>query len=101
MITLSTVLGATISAVKIRAVTLGLDLPAPEVVAAPFVEAARFLREAVHAFESVGTEVQTTRVAGPDLERTLLALGVAGPAGWAARTETAARTAGIDYLALG
>jgi hypothetical protein len=34
--------GATISAVKFRAVTLGLDLPAREVVAAPFDEAARF-----------------------------------------------------------
>ena len=42
MITLMVVLGATISAVKIRAVTLGLDLPAPKVVAAPFETAARY-----------------------------------------------------------
>ncbi len=101
MITLMGLLGATISAVKIRAVTLGLDLPVPEVVSAPFEEAARFLTAAKQAFESVGVEVQTTRVAGPDLGSALSSLGVGGLAGWAARTEAAARGAGIDYLALG
>src|SRR5258708_27418455 len=101
MITLLAVPGATISAVKIRAVTLGLDLPAPEVVPAPFEAAARFLTAAKQAFESVGVEVQTTRVAGPDLGTTLSTLGANGLAGWAARTEAAARAAGIDYLALG
>jgi uncharacterized protein (UPF0210 family) len=93
--------GATISAVKIRAITLGLDLPAPEVVGRPFEQAAQFLSGAKEAFESVGIEVQTTRVAGPDLGSTLAALGADGLAGWAARTEAAARSAGIDYLALG
>jgi uncharacterized protein (UPF0210 family) len=101
MITLMAVLGATISTVKIRAVTLGLDLPAPEVVSAPFDEAARFLKAAKQAFAAVGVEVQTTRVAGPDLMRTLAMLGVDGLAGWALRTEAAARAAGIDYLAFG
>jgi uncharacterized protein (UPF0210 family) len=101
MITLLVLPGATISAVKIRAVTLGLDLPAPEVVSAPFEQAARFLTEAKHAFESVGIEVQTTRVAGPDLARTLVTLGVDRLPAWTARTEAAARAAGIDYLAFG
>jgi uncharacterized protein (UPF0210 family) len=101
MITLMALLGATISAVKIRAVTLGLDLPAPEVASAPFEEAARFLTAAKQAFESVGVEVQTTRAAGPDLGRTLSLLGADGLADWAARTEAGARGAGIDYLALG
>src|SRR5579859_2163811 len=101
MITLAALPGATISAVKIRAVTLGLDLPAPEVVSAPFQEAARFLTVAKQAFESAGIEVQTTRVAGPDLGVTLTRVGVAELAGWAARTEVAARAAGIDYLAFG
>lgn len=101
MITLLAVPGATISAVKIRAVTLGLDLPAPEVVTGPFDEAARFLSSATRAFEAIGFEVQTTRAAGPDLGRTLATLGVDRLASWAARTEAAARDAGIDYLALG
>jgi uncharacterized protein (UPF0210 family) len=101
MITLRAVLGATISAVKIRAVTLGLDLPAPEVVAAPFEAAARFLTAAKHAFDGVGVEVQTTRVAGPDLGQTLATLGGDRLASWAARTEATARAAGIDYLAFG
>jgi len=101
MITLSTVLGATISAVKIRAVTLGLDLPAPEVVAAPFDGAARFLMVAKRAFEAVGLEVQTTRVAGPDLSQTLGNLGGDGLASWTRQTEAAARAAGIDFLSFG
>ena len=101
MITLIAVLGATISPVKIRAVTLGLDLPAPAVVSAPFEEAARFLTAAKQAFEAVGIEVQTTRVAGPDLAQTLAVLGARGLAKWAGRTEAAARAAGIDYLAFG
>jgi uncharacterized protein (UPF0210 family) len=87
--------------VKIRAVTLGIDLPAPRVVAAPFEKAARFLAKAKYGFESVGIEVQTTRVAGPDLANTLKGLGADRLDGWAARTETAARAAGIDYLAIG
>jgi uncharacterized protein (UPF0210 family) len=101
MITLIAVLGATISAVKIRAVTLGLDLPAPEVVAAPFDEAARFLKSAKQAFEAAGLEVQTTRVAGPDLSPTLGKLGGDGLAHWTRQTETAARAAGIDFLSFG
>src|SRR5713226_7929511 len=101
MITLMALPGATISAVKIRAVTLGLDLPVPEVVSAPFEEAARFLTAAKDAFDAVGVEVQTTRIAGPDLDKTLATLGADGLASWAGRTEAAARAAGIDYLALG
>jgi uncharacterized protein (UPF0210 family) len=101
MITLSTVPGATISAVKIRAVTLGLDLPAPDVLAAPFEEAARFLQAAKQAFEAVGLEVQTTRVAGPDLTQTLVRLGGDGLASWTPQTEAAARAAGIDFLSFG
>ena len=85
---------------KIRAVTLGLDLPGPEVVAAPFDAAAGFLSDARRAFKSVGVEVQTTRLAGPDLGPLLSRLG-AGLAAWAARTEAAARASGIDYLSLG
>src|SRR5207244_8971948 len=101
MITLMALVGATISAVKIRAVTLGLDLPAPAVVAAPFEAAARFLKAAQQAFEAVGIAVQTTRVAGPDLTHILAALGADGLASWTRQTETAARAAGIDYLAFG
>jgi len=93
--------GATISAVKIRAVTLGLDLPVPEVVGAPFDAAARFLTAARQAFEANALEVQTTRVAGPDLGPRLARTGADGLAAWAAQTEAAARAAGIDYLALG
>lgn len=101
MITLAALPGATISSVKIRAVTLGLDLPAPEVVSAPFAQAAGFLTAAKQAFESVGIEVQTTRVAGPDLQSTLSKVGGEGLATWATQTELAAREAGIDYLAFG
>jgi uncharacterized protein (UPF0210 family) len=101
MITLLAVVGATISAVKIRAVTLGLDLPVPEVVSAPFDEAARFLTAARHAFGAVGVEVQTTRVAGPDLAQTLAKVGVDGLARWVRHTEAAARTGGIEYLSFG
>src|SRR5260370_2794131 len=96
-----TLLGATISAVKIRAVTLGLDLPAPEVATAPFAEAARFLKAAMQAFEAVGLEVQTTRVAGPDLSPTLGKLGGDGLAHWTRQTETSARAVGIAFLSFG
>jgi len=87
--------------VKIRAVTLGLDLPTPRAVAAPFEGAARFLSAARQAFQTRGVEVQTTRVAGPDLARSLASFGADWLTGWAAQTESAARAAGIDYLALG
>src|SRR5207245_3455002 len=95
MITLWPRPSATISAVKIRAVTLGLDLPGPEVAAAPFEAAGRFLSDAKAAFERVGLEVQTTRASGPELTH------VADLRRWAAETESAARAAGIDYLSLG
>jgi uncharacterized protein len=101
MITLAAVSGATISAVKLRAVTLGFDLPVPEVVAPPFEQAASFLSGAKQAFEAVGLEVQTTRVAGPDLESTLRKLGTDRFAAWCLATEVAARDAGIDYISLG
>jgi uncharacterized protein (UPF0210 family) len=95
MITLWPRPGATISAVKIRAVTLGLDVPAPTVKAAPFEAAGRFLASARAAFEQAGLEVQTTRAAGPELTH------FANLQAWAAETESAARDAGIDYLSLG
>jgi uncharacterized protein (UPF0210 family) len=82
---------------KIRAVTVGIDLPRPQVDDAPFATAARFLREARAAFAAVGLEVQTTRLAGPELRR----LEDDDFAAWAAETERVASTAGIDYLALG
>ena len=94
-------MGATISAVKIRAVTLGLDLPAPETAAAPFDDAARFLSAAKQVFDKSGVEVQTTRVAGPDLGTSLASFGADWLPGWAAQTEAAARAAGVDYLSLG
>jgi hypothetical protein len=100
MITLKDASSATISAVKIRAVTLGFDLPLPEVADRPFVAAGRFLADARRAFDGVGIEVQTTRVAGADLGPRLHELGD-GLAAWAARTEAVARTNGIEYLSLG
>jgi uncharacterized protein (UPF0210 family) len=99
MITPRAVSSATISAVKIRAVTLGLDLPVPQVVSAPFEGAARFLSVARASYAAAGIEVQTTRVAGADLGASLHKLQKV-PA-WAAQTEAAARGAGIDYLSLG
>lgn len=86
---------------KIRAVTVGLDLPMPRVTARPFEEAALFLSRARQAFASAGIEVQTTRVAGADLGYAVDRLGPDGLARWAAETEAAARAAGIDYLSLG
>jgi uncharacterized protein len=95
------VLSATIETVKIRAVTLGLDLPVPNVVAGPFGAAAQFLAEARQAFQTGGIEVQTTRLSGPDLGSTIAVLGAQQLVVWAAQTEAAARSAGIDYLSLG
>ena len=97
MITPFCLAGATISAVKIRAVTLGLDLPAPEVDDAPFAAAGRFLAAARDAFTGEGLEVQTTRVAGADLGPNL-----PDPfSAWAARTEAVAKAHGIEYISLG
>jgi uncharacterized protein (UPF0210 family) len=101
MITPFALRGATISAVKIRAVTLGLDLPYPQVAAVPFERASVFLAAARNAYQSAGIEVQTARLAGPDLGPTLSSLGPAALVDWAAQTEAAARAAGIDYLSLG
>ncbi len=86
---------------KIRAVTLGLDLPFPSVDAQPLRSAASFLDEASHAFADDGIEVQTTRAAGPSLGPTLTALDDAAFASWARDVEAAARDAGIGYLSLG
>ena len=99
MITPRVVSSATISTVKIRAVTLGLDLPVPEVVAAPFEAASAFLDAAKRAYVAAGIEVQTTRVAGPDLARPMLE-GLDFRV-WAAQTEASARSAGIEFLSLG
>jgi uncharacterized protein len=93
MIPLPRMPGATISAVKIRAVTLGLDLPRPDVQDAPFAAAGRFLERARDAFQAHGIEVQTSRMAGAQLEH-------ATPE-WAARTEAVARGHGIEYLSIG
>lgn len=100
MITPADVAGATISAVKIRAVTLGLDLPLPEVADAPFVVAGTFLSAARQAFGAAGIEVQTTRLAGADLGPHLSSLHDS-LASWAARTEATAKAAGAEYLSLG
>lgn len=91
--------GATISAVKIRAVTLGFELPVPEAVNSPFEAAGVFLKRARRAFAAGDIEVQTTRAAGPDLAP-LLDIGV-DIAAWAKQTESAARDSGIEYLSFG
>jgi uncharacterized protein (UPF0210 family) len=81
---------------KIRAVTLGMDLPAPQVRSEPFAAAAEFLGKARADFGAAGLEVQTTRLAGPELsadERDF--------ATWAAETERTAAAAGVEYLSLG
>jgi uncharacterized protein (UPF0210 family) len=87
--------------VKIRAVTVGFDLPTPRVDGAPFERAGAFLSAARSAFGAAGIEVQTTRVAGPDLDETLRQLDPLGLAKWAAETEAAAQAAGIEYLSFG
>src|SRR5262245_35628674 len=92
---------ATIHAVKIRAVTLGLDLPYPNVATTAFERAAAFLSEARTAFGAVGLEVQTIRVAGPDLAPALATLGGPGLTGWTAEAERVARDVGVEYLSFG
>jgi uncharacterized protein (UPF0210 family) len=87
--------------VKIRAVTLGLDLPAPSVDAAPFTSAAHFLNQARSTFAESGIEVQTMRLAGGELAPLLGTLGRSGLASWAKQTEDTARGAGVEYLSLG
>ena len=82
-----------ISAVKIRAVTLGLDLPSPEVDEAPFRAAGAFLKAARSRFAAAGVEVQTTRLAGSG------ARGITHD--WAAAIERAARAQEIEYLSFG
>ena len=82
-----------ISAVKIRAVTLGLDLPEPEIDDAPFTAAGRFLSSARSAFAVAGIDVETTRLAAGAVHHATLE--------WAAATEAAARGQGIEYLSLG
>jgi uncharacterized protein len=92
------------SGVKLRAVTLGMDLPVPAARGPALREAAAFLRQAREAFGALGVEVQTTRVAGPELGDTLARLGAPGGDAlrhWARASEAAAREAGVDYLALG
>ncbi len=83
---------------KIRAVTLGLDLPAPRVNPAPFTAAASFLARAKNEFGEAGLEVQTTRVAGPDLSAALPQLDLPT---WCGEAERAARDAGVEYLSFG
>ena len=86
---------------KIRAVTVGLDLPAPTIDSAVFSEAASFLRDARASFGAAGLEVQTTRAAGADLATLLGQLTGERLAIWARDTEAAARGAGIEYLSFG
>jgi uncharacterized protein len=87
--------------VKIRAVTLGLDLPLAGSAAAGLAAAAGFLRRATATFERLGVEVQTTRVAGPALDGALARLDDAGLRRWAETCVALAADAGIDYLDLG
>jgi uncharacterized protein len=97
MITPLAVPGATISAVKIRAVTLGLDLSPPGGdLATSFAAGGRFLARSREVFAAAGFEVQTTRVAGPTLS-----YASADTVTWAASTEATARASGIEYLSLG
>jgi uncharacterized protein len=97
MITLARWPGVPSRPMKIRAVTLGLDLPSPDVLPGPFEAAARFFAGAKDAFAAAGLEVQTTRLAGADL-RSQFDLELAD---WATATEATARACGIEYLALG
>jgi uncharacterized protein (UPF0210 family) len=92
--------GATISAVKIRAVTLGLDLPIPEVTQQPFAAAGHFLAEARRVFDDSGVEVQRLRVAGGSLDPSVVEWRTS-PRDWAAQAEAAARAYGIEDLSLG
>src|SRR5215831_16046632 len=96
MIPLPEEVGATISAVKIRAVTLGQDLPMPEVAPRAFAEAGRFLADARRVFEEGGIEVQTLRVAGGNLDPNQPSISR-----WAQQAEAAASESGIEYLSLG
>ena len=82
---------------KIRAVTLGLDLPSPTVTAAPFASAGKFLTRAKQAFGEAGLEVQTTRVVGPSLAKNM----PPDLAKWSQETETVARGHGVEFLSLG
>lgn len=91
----------TIVAMKIRAVTLGMDFPAPRVDPTVFASAGRFLAVARDAFEADGLPVQTTRLAGPDLGPTLARLDGEALRVWATETERAATEAGVQYLSLG
>jgi uncharacterized protein (UPF0210 family) len=91
----------TISVVKIRAVTLGFDLPQPEVETGPFKLAAAFLERARGRFGDAGIEVQTTRCAGADLGNFLETNGRERLNSWTRQSEAAARDAGIDYLSFG
>lgn len=88
-------------AVKIRAVTLGMDLPWPQVDAAPFRAAAEFLQVAQERLAGQGVEVQTLRVAGGELGPLLGSLSGEQFRAWATDTERTARDAGVGYLSLG
>jgi uncharacterized protein (UPF0210 family) len=100
MITLWREVGATISAVRIRAVTLGLDLPMPEVRQQPFADAGRFLADARRLFEDTGIDVQRLRLAGGGLDPSAVEWRGA-PRAWAGRAEAVARECGIEDLSLG
>lgn len=95
-------IGATIGSVKIRAITLGTDLPLDGSLPAAMRQAGAFLSSARAAFEGAGLPVQTTRVAGPGLGPLLSQPGQpAHLRSWAARAEGAARDAGVEFLSLG
>src|ERR1051326_7502362 len=100
MITPLDLASATISAVKIRAVTLGLDLPMPDVEDAPFIAAGRFRAPARDQFPAADLEVQPSRVGGADLASGLSQLRRGLKAG-AADTEAAAKSHGVENLSLG
>jgi len=63
--------------VKLRAVTLGLDLPTPADPTEPLRRAASFLGGARAAFGAAGIDVQTVRVAGQALDEVCARLSVA------------------------
>src|SRR5919199_6718804 len=85
---------------KIRAVTLGMALPLSEPAAA-LADAAGFLVAARQRFVEAGLDVQTTRLAGPDLGRVLDQLGADGTRRWAETLEAAAQHAGIEFFSFG
>ncbi len=85
---------------KIRSVTafVNLSLIEPEIALA---QAANVLHNAVPAFESVGFEVQTQRVASQPLPGVLAPIGPGLATAYAQRVQDLATSYGVDFVALG